>query len=51
MDTREVENVEKVGSWQQYFTRTCSDRVKTAIKRAVRTPEVDLEHALIEIEV
>lgn len=51
MDTKYVENVEEVGTWQNYFERTCSDRVKNAIKRAVRTPEVCVEHALTEIEV
>ena len=51
MDTKYVENIEEVGTWQNYFERTCSDRVKNAIKRAVRTPEVCVEHALTEIEV
>ena len=44
-------NVNEVGTWQNYFERTCSDRVKKGIVRAVRTPEVCLEHALTEIEV
>lgn len=51
MNTRPVKNVAEVGSWQEYFDRSCSDRVKAAIARAVRTPEVCLEHALTEIEV
>ena len=51
MNTREVKNVAEVGTWQHYFERTCSDRVKKGIDRAVRTPEVCLEHALTEIEV
>jgi len=51
MDTKPVENPNEVGTWQNYFERTCSSRVKQAIKRAVRTPEVCLEHALTEIEV
>ena len=40
MNTRPVKNVAEVGSWQEYFDRSCSDRVKAAIARAVRTPEV-----------
>ena len=51
MNTKFVENTAEVGSWQEYFERTCSDRVKAAVARAVRTPEVCLEHALTEIEV
>ena len=51
MNTKEVTNVNEVGTWQHYFERTCSDRVKKGIVRAVRTPEVCLEHALTEIEV
>ena len=51
MNTKTTQNVAEVGSWQEYFDRSCSDRVKTAIARAVRTPEVCLEHALTEIEV
>lgn len=51
MNTAKVEDVKQVGTWQHYFTRSCSDRVLTGIKRAVRTPEVCLEHALTEIEV
>ncbi len=41
----------KVGSWQEYFTRSCSDRVKKAIQRTVRTPEICLEHARAELAV
>ncbi|HXK77490.1 MAG TPA: iron-containing alcohol dehydrogenase [Oscillospiraceae bacterium] len=51
MNTRCVENPQEVDTWQHYFERTCSPHVKQAIKRAVRTPEVCLEHALTEIEV
>lgn len=51
MNTKPVENIKEVGTWQHYFERTCSPRVQQAIKRAVRTPEVCLEHALTEIEV
>ncbi|MCD8100426.1 MAG: hypothetical protein LUE06_07590 [Oscillospiraceae bacterium] len=40
-----------IGSWQEVFERTCSDRVKTAIKRAVRTPEICLDHARAELAV
>ena len=51
MNTKEVTNINEVGTWQHYFERTCSERVKKGIVRAVRTPEVCLEHALTEIEV
>ena len=51
MNTADVKDINEVGSWQNYFERTCSDRVKKAIKRSVRIPEVCLEHALTEIEV
>ena len=51
MNTKNTDNIAEVGSWQEYFERSCSDRVKKAIARAVRTPEVCLEHALTEIEV
>ena len=51
MNTRPVENPNEIGTWQNYFERSCSPRVKEAVARAVRTPEVCLEHALTEIEV
>ncbi len=51
MNTRCNVDVSEVGSWQEYFDRSCTDRVKKAIERAVRIPEVCLEHALTEIEV
>ena len=51
MNTKAPVNIAEVGSWQEYFDRSCSERVKKAIKRAVKTPGVCLEHALIEIEV
>ncbi len=51
MNTCHVEDVSKVGTWQHYFTRSCSPRVLKAIDRAVRTPEVCVEHALTEIEI
>jgi len=44
-------DVDKIGSWQEVFERTCSDRVKKAIDRAVRTPEICLEHAEAEMKV
>ena len=40
-----------IGSWQETFVRTCSERVKKAIKRAVRTPEICLDHARSELAV
>lgn len=51
MNTKKVADVNKIGSWQEVFERTCTDRVKKAIKRAVRTPEICLEHARAEIAV
>lgn len=47
------ENVDarKIGSWQEVFERTCSDRVKKAIDRAVETPQICLEHARAEMKV
>lgn len=51
MNTKTVANVNSVGSWQEYFERSCTERVKTAIDRAVRTPEICLEHARAEIAV
>jgi formate C-acetyltransferase len=50
LNGKEVD-VSQIGSWQETFTRTCSDRVKTAIKRAVREPEICLEHARSELAV
>ena len=40
-----------VGTWQEFFERSCSQRVKDAIKRAGRTPEICLEHARAELAV
>lgn len=51
MNTRNVADINQVGTWQDYFDRTCTDRVKMAINRAVRTPEICLEHARAEIAV
>ena len=51
MNTCTVEDVSTVDTWQHYFKRNVTPRVDKAIKRAVRTPEVCLEHALTEIEV
>ena len=51
MNTRNVADINQVGTWQDYFERTCTDRVKMAIDRAVRTPEICLEHARAEIAV
>ncbi|MCL5959289.1 MAG: hypothetical protein M1358_08210, partial [Chloroflexi bacterium] len=42
--------VEDIGTWQEVFVRTCSERVQKAIKRAVRTPEICLEHARAEMK-
>ncbi len=41
---------EEIGAWQQVFKRTCSERVKKAIKRAVRTPEICLERSRAEMK-
>lgn len=40
-----------IGSWQETFERTCSDRVKKAVERAVRTPEICLDRARAELAV
>ena len=51
MNTCIPKDLSTVGSWQEFFERSCSERVKTAVRRAVRTPEICLEHALVEIDV
>ncbi len=43
--------VEDVGTWQEFFVPTCSERVQRAKKRAIRTPEVCLERARAEMKV
>ena len=49
--TTKARSGEKLGSWQELFEYTCSDRVRMMTKRAVQTPQVCIEHALIEMEV
>lgn len=44
-------NKKDIGSWQEVFEFTCSERVKMMKERAVQTPQVCLEHAMIEMEV
>lgn len=51
MDTKVKVDPHTIGSWQETFERTCSERVKTAIKRAVRTPEICLDHARAELAI
>lgn len=51
MNNTSKTDVQNIGSWQETFERTCSERVKTAIKRAVRTPEICLDHARAELAV
>ena len=42
MNTCIPQDLSTVGSWQEYFERSCSERVKTAIRRAVRTHQKSL---------
>ena len=46
-----TKKADEIGAWQEVFVRTCSERVKKAIRRAVRTPEICLEHARAEMKV
>ncbi|MFC1986801.1 glycyl radical protein [Chloroflexota bacterium] len=39
-----------IGSWQEFFVPTCSERIQKAKKRAVKTPEVCLERARAEMK-
>ena len=39
-----------VGSWQQSFVPTYSERVNKAMKRVTHTPEICLEHARAEMK-
>ncbi|MFC1928259.1 glycyl radical protein [Chloroflexota bacterium] len=41
---------EDIGSWQELFVPTCSERIQKAKKRAIRTPEVCLERARAEMK-
>ena len=43
-------NVEDVGSWQEFFVPTYSERIKKAKKRALQTPEICLERARAEMK-
>jgi pyruvate formate-lyase/glycerol dehydratase family glycyl radical enzyme len=43
-------SVKEVGTWQEFFVPTCSERIQTAKKRAIRTPEVCLERARAEMK-
>lgn len=51
MNTTTEKTENKIGSWQEFFERTCSDRVKKAIERTVCTPQICLEHARAELAV
>ena len=42
--------LQNVGSWQESFVPTYSERVRKAMKRAVEKPEICLEHAQAEIK-
>lgn len=42
--------VEDIGTWQEVFVRTCSDRIKKAIDRALTQPEICLERARVEMK-
>ena len=43
-------NMQNVGSWQESFVPTYSERIKKAMKRVVQTPEICLEHAQAEMK-
>ena len=43
-------NIPDVGSWQESFVPTYSERVRKAMKRVVQKPEICLEHAQAEIK-
>lgn len=45
------EKTEDVGSWQQLFVPTCSDRVKKAKKRVLTSMEICLERARAQMSV
>ena len=40
-----------VGSWQEFFVPTYSERIKKAKERALQTPEICLERARAEMKV
>ena len=42
--------VQDIGSWQESFVPTYSERVKKAMKRVTHAPEICLEHARAEIK-
>ncbi|UCC17731.1 MAG: hypothetical protein JSU58_04045, partial [Dehalococcoidales bacterium] len=42
--------VEDVGTWQEYFVPTYSERIKVAKERALQTPEICLERARAEMK-
>lgn len=46
-----MEERNNVGTWQETWQRSCSKRVQNAIDRAVRQPEICLDHARAELAV
>ena len=44
------EKTGNVGSWQQLFVPTCSDRVKNAKKRVLRSMEICVERARAQMK-
>jgi formate C-acetyltransferase len=46
-----MENIENVGSWQQLFIPTCTDRIKNAKKRVLTSMEICLERARAQMKV
>ncbi len=42
--------VEEIGSWQECFVYSCTERIKKAKKRAIVTPEICLERARAEMK-
>ena len=43
--------VQDIGSWQEYFVATYSERIKKAKERALQAPEICLERARAEMKV
>jgi formate C-acetyltransferase len=43
-------NIEDVGSWQQHFVPTCSDRIKNAKKRVLTSMEICVERARAQMK-
>ena len=44
-------NSKTIGSWQEFFVPTYSERIKRLRENAIRTPEICLERAGTEMKV